>query len=198
VRSRTVPRNERERTVSAVVNEPSQPPSDSGLRASDADRERLVDELEQHAIAGRLTTDEFEERTGQAYEARTVGQLEALRHDLPPVPTGSQVVSRRQRRSDLTKRSLQETGGSAGLFVLCTVIWLASGASGQFWPVWVLLIVVLSLVRNGWALYGPGADLDAVEADLDARRDRRRQHAQHHGDHDTRRAERRNEHRRGR
>jgi hypothetical protein len=165
------------------------PPSEPGLRASDADRERLVDELEQHAIAGRLTTDEFEERTGQAYEAKTVGELEALRRDLPAT-TGGQALSRRQRRSDLTKRSLQETGGSAGLFVVCTVIWLASGASGQFWPVWVLLIVVLSLVRNGWALYGPGADLDAVEADLDARRERRREHAQHHGDHDVRRAER--------
>jgi hypothetical protein len=173
------------------VNEPIQPPPDPGLRASDADRERLVDELEQHAIAGRLTTDEFDQRTGQAYEAKTVGELQALRRDLPPVPTGSQALSHRQRRSELTKRSLQETGGSVGLFLVCTVIWLASGASGQFWPVWVLLIVVLSLVRNGWALYGPGADLDAVEADLDARRERRREHAQHHGDHDARRVTRR-------
>jgi Domain of unknown function (DUF1707) len=172
------------------VSEPSDPPSNPGLRASDADRERLVDELEQHAIDGRLTTDEFEQRTGQAYEAKTVGQLQALRQDLPAT-TGSQVVSRHQQRSELTKRSLQETGGSAGLFVVCTVIWLASGASGQFWPVWVLIIVVLSLVRNGWALYGPGADLDAVEADLDARRERRRDHAQRHDDHDARRAERR-------
>ncbi len=97
-------------------------------------------------------------------------------------------MTRRQRRTDLTKRSLQETGGSAGLFVVCTVIWLASGASGSFWPVWVLLIVVLSLVRSGWALYGPGADLDAVEADLDARRERRREHAQRH---DDRRSQRR-------
>ena len=71
--------------------------------------------------------------------------------------------------------------------MVCTVIWLASGASGQFWPVWILIIVALSLVRNGWALYGPGADLDAVEADLDARRERRREHAQRHGDHDARR-----------
>jgi hypothetical protein len=174
--------------------DPLEPPSDPGLRASDADRERLVDELEQHAIAGRLTTDEFEQRTGQAYEARTLGELDALRRDLPAT-TGGQALTRRQRRSDLTKRSLQETGGSAGLFVVCTVIWLASGASGQFWPVWVLIIVVLSLVRNGWALYGPGADLDAVEADLDARRERRREHAQHHGDHDVRRAERRGDRR---
>jgi hypothetical protein len=172
------------------MSDPAEPLSNPGLRASDADRERLVDELEQHAIAGRLTTAEFEQRTGQAYEAKTVGELEQLRQDLPPVPTGGHVVTRRQRRADLTKRSLQETGGSAGLFVVCTVIWLASGASGQFWPVWILIIVALSLVRNGWALYGPGADLDAVEADLDARRERRREHARHHGDRDGRRVER--------
>jgi hypothetical protein len=171
-------------------NELPRPPADSGLRASDADRERLVDELEQHVIAGRLTTDEFEQRTGQAYESKTVGELDALRRDLPATTPG-QAMSHRQRRSELTKRSLQETGGSAGLFVVCTVIWLASGASGQFWPVWVLIIVVLSLARNGWALYGPGADLDAVEADLDARRERRREQAQHHNDHHARDADRR-------
>jgi Domain of unknown function (DUF1707) len=170
-------------------DELSQPLADRGLRASDADREHLVDELEQHAIDGRLTTDEFEQRTGQAYEARTVAELDALRRDLPATPRG-QALTHRQRRSDLSKRMLQETGGSAGLFVVCTVIWLASGASGQFWPVWVLIIVALSLVRNGWALYGPGADLDAVEADLDARRERRRDHAQRHNDHRARRSER--------
>ena len=49
-------------------------------------------------------------------------------------------------------------------------------AHGSFWPVWVLLIFVVSLVRNGWALYGPAPDLDAVEAQLDARRDQRLEH----------------------
>ena len=157
------------------------PPSpDPGLRASDADRERLVDELEQHAIAGRLTTDEFEQRTQQAYEARTMGELDALHRDLPAAPAG-QALSFRRRRWDLSKRAMQETGGTLGLFAVCTAIWAASGASGSFWPVWILVIVAISLARNGWALYGPGADLDAVEADLDARRRRHREQAQQHG-----------------
>jgi DUF1707 SHOCT-like domain len=151
-----------------------------GLRASDADRERLVDELEQHTIAGRLTTDEFEQRTQQAYAARTMGELDALHRDLPAVAAG-RTVSFGQRRWDLTKRAMQETGGSLGLFFVCTVIWAASGANGSFWPVWTLVIVAISLVRNVWALYGPGADLDAVEADLDARRQRRREQARQHG-----------------
>ena len=158
-------------------SELSPPSQNPALRASDADRERLVDELEKHTIAGRLTTDEFEQRTQQAYTAKTMGELDALHRDLPAVPLG-QVLSFRRRRWDLTKRAMQETGGSLGLFFLCTAIWAASGANGSFWPVWTLVIVAISLVRNVWALYGPGADLDTVEADLDARRRRRREQAQ--------------------
>ncbi|MGZ4245443.1 MAG: hypothetical protein ACXVSE_14235, partial [Solirubrobacteraceae bacterium] len=67
----------------------------------------------------------------------------------------------------------QESGGSLGAFVVCTAVWAASGAQGSFWPIWVLLIFVVSLVRNGWALYGPAPDLDAVEAQLDERRGKR-------------------------
>jgi hypothetical protein len=159
--------------------EPSGGSPQPGLRASDADRERLVDELEQHTIAGRLTTEEFEQRTQQAYEARTMGELDALHRDLPAVPPG-QSVSFNRRRWDLTKRAMQETGGSIGLFFVCTVIWAASGANGSFWPVWTLIIVAISLARNSWALYGPGADLDAFEADLDARRDARREQGRRH------------------
>jgi hypothetical protein len=160
-------------------NQPLQGPVDPALRASDADRERLVDELEQHTVAGRLTTEEFEQRTQEAYEARTMGQLDALHRDLPTV-TFAQSLSFGRRRWDLTKRAMQETGGSLGLFFVCTVIWAASGATGSFWPVWTLIIVAISLARNTWALYGPGADLDTFEADLDARRDRRREQARHH------------------
>jgi hypothetical protein len=35
-------------------------------------------------------------------------------------------------------------------FAVCTVIWLASGAHGQFWPIWVALVTVIALLRGGW------------------------------------------------
>ena len=41
----------------------------SGLRVSDADRDRAIAELSEHFQAGRLTTDEFEDRTGRARPA---------------------------------------------------------------------------------------------------------------------------------
>src|ERR1700748_3351659 len=53
------------------------------LRVSDADRDRAIAELSQHYQAGRLTTEEFEDRTGRALAARTSADLAALFTDLP-------------------------------------------------------------------------------------------------------------------
>lgn len=56
---------------------------DPNMRAGDADRERLVEQLREHHAAGRLTLDEFDERMQQAYAAKTYGELGALTRDLP-------------------------------------------------------------------------------------------------------------------
>jgi hypothetical protein len=55
----------------------------SELRASDAERERVVAFLREHALLGRLTDDELEDRIGLAYASVTVGDLEQLIGDLP-------------------------------------------------------------------------------------------------------------------
>ncbi len=55
----------------------------SRLRVSDADRDGAIAELSTHFQAGRLTADEFEERAGQALQARTAADLAALFTDLP-------------------------------------------------------------------------------------------------------------------
>jgi hypothetical protein len=149
----------------------------SGVRASDADREQLISELNEHTVAGRLTTEEFEQRLQAVYAARTTAELDSLRRDLPQTST-QLALSHAQRRSHLTRRMVQETGGSLSAFVICTGIWLASGANGSFWPIWVLIAVLASLARNGWALFGPAPDLDAVEQQLDRRRQRRLDHDQ--------------------
>jgi hypothetical protein len=146
-------------------------PHAPGLRASDEDREQLIAEL-----------NELEDRLQDAYAARTTGELDALRRDLP-VSSRQVARSHAQRRAELTRRLIQETGGSFCLFVICTAVWVASGAQGQFWPVWVLIVVLITVVRSGWALYGPAPDLDAVERRLDARQ-------AHHGSRDERRYDR--------
>jgi Domain of unknown function (DUF1707) len=57
-----------------------------GIRVSDADRDRAVSELGEHFQTGRLTQDEFEDRSGQALRARTGEDLSALFTDLPQRP----------------------------------------------------------------------------------------------------------------
>jgi Domain of unknown function (DUF1707) len=53
------------------------------LRASDADREAAVDALRRHALAGRLTVEELDERVEKAYAAKLVRELNELQVDLP-------------------------------------------------------------------------------------------------------------------
>jgi hypothetical protein len=53
------------------------------LRVSDADRDRALAELSEHFQAGRLTSEEFDERSGRALQARTGAELAGLLADLP-------------------------------------------------------------------------------------------------------------------
>jgi Domain of unknown function (DUF1707) len=152
------------------------------LRASDEQRERAAQEIREHFAAGRLTDEELGERVHAAYSARTEGELKALLADLPNLPAtpAQQKAELAARRRQLQRRLLQQTGGGLSAFVICTVVWLASGGShdhSQFWPIWVLLVVLIPLLRNGWRLYGPTPEFDRVERELEARARRGGRHA---------------------
>ena len=58
----------------------------SSLRASDADRERVVEVLKEQTLAGRLTVEEPGDRVAGAYQARTMSELRRLTADLPDEP----------------------------------------------------------------------------------------------------------------
>jgi Domain of unknown function (DUF1707) len=72
-----------------IMNAATKDYQPSGLRVSDSDRDRAIAELSEHFQAGRITTDELEERTGRALRARTAGDPAELFTDLPrkPAPT---------------------------------------------------------------------------------------------------------------
>jgi hypothetical protein len=53
------------------------------LRAGDADRQAVVDELQRHYIDGRLTSDELGERVAQTLKAVTFADLAPPLADLP-------------------------------------------------------------------------------------------------------------------
>ena len=65
-------------------------------RVADADRESVIEELHRHMVAGRVTTEEFEERLGSAHIARTRGDLDAVTSDLPMSPAMQQTLSDRR------------------------------------------------------------------------------------------------------
>ncbi len=57
-------------------------PAPRDLRASDAERDRVVTLLGEAAADGRLTPAEHEDRVQRAYQARTLGELAVLTTDL--------------------------------------------------------------------------------------------------------------------
>ena len=57
--------------------------SDGRLRASDAEREHAIESLSDAVAAGRLTLEEYSERSGSVLSARTQGELAALTADVP-------------------------------------------------------------------------------------------------------------------
>ncbi|WP_229069637.1 DUF1707 domain-containing protein [Actinoplanes sp. DH11] len=57
--------------------------NDPTLRASDAERQRVVVLLEEHTAAGRLTLDEYAERVDRVLACRTHGDLARVTADLP-------------------------------------------------------------------------------------------------------------------
>jgi DUF1707 SHOCT-like domain len=130
------------------------------LRASDADRERVARILGEHGAAGRLTPEELDERLDAAYAARAHGELDRLLDDLPG-PPAPRVPDRTREvaRAHLAHRA----GLSVIACLVCVGIWAAAGASGSFWPIWVILLAAVGLARASWRTLGPGGTLSDEE-----------------------------------
>jgi Domain of unknown function (DUF1707) len=153
----------------------------SELRVADADREQVVEELREHAGAGRLTSDELEERIERAYRARTRADLDALRADLP-VSSTTVKLAWIKRKAQLRRRLAQEAGGGVGVSALSVGVWLLTGSHhhNEFWPAWVIGVTMLPVIRDSWRLFGPASELEAVEARLQRRHERRQARGRRH------------------
>jgi len=126
------------------------------MRASDADRQDVVDRLRAALDEGRLKMEEYVERMGVASEAVTYGDLAPLYADLPE--SGS--VARREMAATpapppAPSPAPVRRGGYAGLPTALRVLWtiwgaavlvnivvwgLASATTAHViypWPVWV-------------------------------------------------------------
>ncbi len=129
----------------------------AGLRASDADRD-IVHRLLGSAYAdGRLTREEFDERSEAVLGARTLGELPSLVADLVPVsgtparstvpvadPAALQARAVAAYRSDLREAAW----GFVSASLICWVIWgVTSGGAAFPWPVFVMLGTGLHALR---------------------------------------------------
>jgi hypothetical protein len=113
------------------------------LLVSDAERESAVTELRQHHDAGRLTLEEFEGRLGQVQTARTESELRQAFRQLPPANRPTLSPRDRRWRSLALQYALVN--------VIAILIWLFSGAQGDFWPRWVLLVTLILFLRRMFA-----------------------------------------------
>jgi hypothetical protein len=127
--------------------------TDPRIRAADADRDRAAEALREHHAAGRLSIEEFQERLDRVYEAKTLGELDALMSDLPaidlyqlPIPAGQRFIPPRppapRSHGRMSPAWRAAWAGWASVSLLCVVIWLitvgvSSGGTAYLWPVWV-------------------------------------------------------------
>ena len=124
------------------ASSPSDPPT--GLRASDADRERVADALRRHHLDGRLDTDELQERLDRCYAARTTGDLAPLLADLP---IGGEPRSASRRFAPLAVPPVL----AVALVVLLVLATAGAVAHGHPGP--LPFVAVLLLLRFAW--WGP-------------------------------------------
>ena len=99
------------------------------LRASDADRERVAGRLRDHAVAGRLSTEELDERSGQAFGARTLGELDTLLTDLPRESRGVGSVPAKAAMLLVAQGALSVLVGA--IVVTIAILWVLARVSAH-------------------------------------------------------------------
>jgi Domain of unknown function (DUF1707) len=130
---------------------------DPNLRAADADRERIAEQLRRSHAEGRIDLAEFQQRLERCYEARTIGELDELVGDLPRREEKAQrgspgwLVPRRSRLAPL-----------APILIALIVISAATGHA-LFW-LWIPLVFLFlrmsgSRRRRSWAGPRRGPDV---------------------------------------
>jgi Domain of unknown function (DUF1707) len=102
--------------------------TDRQIRASDQERESVVDVLRDAFTEGRLTSDELEERTTSAYTAKTWAQLGELTSDLPVTPPlGASLNRQPQIHPPQRPRRSHRYDGLLSALLVWIVISAASG-----------------------------------------------------------------------
>jgi hypothetical protein len=139
------------------------------LRAADADRQKVADQLKAALDEGRLSLHEYDDRVRDAYAAKTYRELLLLVSDLPrPGLSSTEVASRRlaeerrqARRLPIALLVLWTIWASLTVVNLVAFGLVVASVDGSVypWPVWLLV---------------PGAALGAVTVGVQAIRNQHR------------------------
>jgi Domain of unknown function (DUF1707) len=124
------------------------------LRASDADRDQVVDRLHKAATEGRIASEELEHRVSAALKARTYDELEETVTDLPSSRRGREPARASSAHWALTTVranpmlllfAIPVLAVTAALLVAATIMWsilmiavlILGGRAGAPRPPWV-------------------------------------------------------------
>lgn len=116
------------------------------LRASDAERDRVIELLRRHAADGRLTMDEFEERVGEVLAATTRDDLRPPLRDLPALAPAERSAPPPARRTWRPPTLDRRAAGAVAVAVV-TVAVIATGA----WWMWWLVFPLMGVLGKGGA-----------------------------------------------
>jgi Domain of unknown function (DUF1707) len=116
------------------------------IRVSDAERDQAAAELGEHYQAGRLTLEEFDERSSRALRARTGSDLVGLFADLPTTAAPAA----------MTTAGVAAPAGAAGgwpvvrvvlaCVIAASIVGNIAGGFGHHGLGWLVPVVVLGLV----------------------------------------------------
>ena len=140
------------------------------LRAADADRHKIADQLKAALDEGRLSLGEYDERVRDAYAARTYADLLVIVADLPkPGLNAAEVNARRAAKIKRDARRMP---------VALSVLWTIWGAlTAVNFVVWILVAATTAGSLYPWPIWllVPGAALGAVTIGVQGIRRQRRQ-----------------------
>jgi hypothetical protein len=141
-----------------MEHDPNTPGWEPDFRASDAEREQVIELLRRHHETGRLTAEELARRIDRVNAATTFGELDATMANLPrlPPPPAAPPTATPQERARGTARPAFYRALFAYVVINLFLIgvWAFSGR-GAFWPIWVMLGWGLGMAFYAFRIFGP-------------------------------------------
>lgn len=132
-----------------MAKEVQRQPETNTLRAADADRHQIADQLKAALDEGRLSLGEYDDRVRDAYGARTYAELLILVADLPkPGLSAAEVNARAATEARRTARRLPVALQVlwtiwAAIMTVNVVVWglVSFTTEGDLypWPIWLLV-----------------------------------------------------------